>query len=669
MAEGEIQGKGTQFKCSICQNTYTNPKILHCFHVFCQQCLVPQGQLSVTCPTCRQVTPIPANGVAGLHPAFHISYLLDSIKDIANLPGSTGDPSKNVTECCSEHVEEELKLHCKTCGELICYKCALKCGKHCNHDYEELDKAFEKYKEEIVKNIEPMEKQVAIVKKALALIKQNCREISNQGEAIESSIHVTFRRLREVLTARETELIRQLHQMTQGKLKSLAAQSGQIETTLAQLNSCLHFMKESKVGNAKATANVIHQAKELGNPFKATSFHPEPNAKANMIFSVLESLTAACENYGQVLAVDVTNKDSEPIVVGEKFRFIVRSVNFEDKGCMELTKLKYRIFSEITGTPASFNTEKRGEVQRELSYQPTIKGRHQLRIKLGDQYIRGSPSSIAVKLPIEKLGTPILTIARVARPRGVAVNQSDGEVIVTEGGIHCVSVFNPSGKKLRSFGTRGSGKGEFIDPRGVAVDRGGNILVADNSNKRIQKFTVEGKFLAAVDIKGPTDIAFNTSNNKVYVVDYISHQIQVLNSDLTFSSTFGNKGSDKGQFNGPWGIACDSTGKVYVTDLHNHRVQVFTAEGKFIRMFGRRGQDKGQLADPYFISVDTSGMVYVSECDNSRISVFTSEGRYVTSFGKKGAGPGEFNFQYGIAVDNSGVVYVCDSDNNRVLFF
>ena len=48
-----------------------------------------------------------------------------------------------------------------------------------------------------------------------------------------------------VLNVRETELIGRLHELTQEKLKGLAAQRDQIETTLAQLHSCLHFMRES----------------------------------------------------------------------------------------------------------------------------------------------------------------------------------------------------------------------------------------------------------------------------------------------------------------------------------------------------------------------------------------------------------------------------------------
>ena len=74
--------------------------------------------------------------------------------------------------------------------------------------------------------------------------------------------------------------------------------------------------------------------------------------------------------------------------------------------------------------------------------------------------------------------------------------------------------------------------------------------------------------------------------------------VQVLNSDLTYKSTFGKPGNGKGQFASTRGIACDSTGKVYVVDGKNHRIQVFTAEGKFLNMFGRHGKGRGELDSP-----------------------------------------------------------------------
>ena len=701
MVEKVVERVEEQLNCSICLDTYTDPKILQCFHVFCRQCLVPlgvqdqQGQLSLTCPTCRQVTPIPARGVAGLQSAFHINNLLEILEDKPeNAPATPAratltDPNPvNKASHCFVHEDKELELYCETCGELTCLKCVTKSGKHYSHDYEELNVAFEKYKKEIMSSLEPMEKQVMTIKKALALIEQCRGEISDQQAAIKNNVHVTFTRLKEVLTIRETELIGQLHKTTQEKLKGLEAQSDQIETTLAKLDSCLHFMRESiKAGNESnilmMKTNTVHQVKELTTPFQPDTL--KPNTEADMVFSALADLTAMCQSYGQVFTsgspdpskCHTTGKGFEVAVVGEKSTAILHTVSYEGKPFKEPIKsLECELLSEITGTRASCSVERRGQSQYEINYQPTIKGRHQLHIKVEGQHVRGSPSSVAVKSPAEKLGTPILTLGGVKKPRGVAINQR-GEVVVTEYSGHCVSVFSPNGEKLQSFGTFGSGQGQFDFPCRAAVDGEGYILVADFNNYRIQKFTAEGQFLATVGTKGSgplqfdysTDMAFNTSNNKVYVVAYGNHRVQVLNPDLTFSSTFGKKGNGKGQFDHPRGIACDSTGKVYVADTDNHRIQVFTAEEKFLRMFGRRGQGRGELNYPCNVAFDTSGMVYVSEYGNHRVSVFTSEGQFVTSFGREGRGPGEFNHPRGLAVDNNGVVYVCDRDNNRVQVF
>ena len=155
--------------CSICLHAYTDPKLLQCFHTYCQKCLVPlvdrdqQGQLGLTCPICRQVTPIPDRGVAGLQPAFHINHLLeikDSVKKLADQAVATegGALSRDAVKKkhCREHLEKEVDLYCETCGELVCYKCVIRGGKHQNHDYKEIDQAFLEYKEWIVASVEPV---------------------------------------------------------------------------------------------------------------------------------------------------------------------------------------------------------------------------------------------------------------------------------------------------------------------------------------------------------------------------------------------------------------------------------------------------------------------------------------------------------------------------------
>ena len=703
MAEEVLKQLEEQLNCSICLDTYVDPKLLQCFHVYCRQCLVPlvdrdqQGRLGLTCPTCRQVTPIPDNGVAGLQSAFHINRFLeikDSFQKVKNpaatLEGAIPTPDKAAASYCSVHEGKELELYCERCEELICTRCALKGGRHHDHCYEEIQQAFEKYKVEITSSLEPMERQLTYIKRALVLLDARCGEISNQRSVTADNIHVTFAQLREALIVRETELISQLDQVTQGKLKGLAVQRDQIETNLAQLNSCLHFMRESlRPGSEgdvlKMKANTVTQVKELA------AFHPdilEPNTEADTVFTASADMTAVCQSYGQVFAPGlpdpalcyIMGNVAEVAAVGEKCTAILQAINFKGESCEEpIASLDCNLVSKKTGARANCSVERRDKTQYEISYQPTIKGRHLLHVEVEGQHVKGSPFSLTAKSPTRSLGTPILTIEGVNFPWGVAVNQR-GEVFVTEWGGHCVSVFSPSGEKLRSFGKLGCGLGQFLQPRGIAVDGEGNILVVgrseDSDNYCVQKFTPEGQVVSAVSYRNsqfsdPIDVAFNPANKRIYVVDTTGHNVQVLNSDLTFFSTFGEKGSHKGQFLYPGCIACDNTGKVYVADTRNDRIQVFTAQGEFLNMFGWDDQG-GDLHRPIGIAVDTAGMVYVSARDElgHRVSVLTSEGQFVTSFERWGQGPArEFACPRGVAVDNSGIVYVCDRNNSCVQVF
>ena len=89
--------------------------------------------------------------------------------------------------------------------------------------------------------------------------------------------------------------------------------------------------------------------------------------------------------------------------------------------------------------------------------------------------IKGSPFEVTVKLPVQQLGTPARNFNGVNGPWGVAVNQK-GEIVVAQYGGHRVSIFTPSGEKIRLFGSYGSGHGQLKSPEGVAVDDDGNIL-------------------------------------------------------------------------------------------------------------------------------------------------------------------------------------------------
>ena len=489
MAEVPVEKLDEQLNCSICLDTYTDPKILQCFHVYCQKCLVKlvirdqQGQLSLSCPICRQVTPVPASGTAGLQSAFHINRLLEIVdkhkkaKDAlasaerVDSKAESLSPHKSSTICCSEHDGREVELFCETCEELLCLKCVIKGGKHHSHDYKDINESFERYREAVTPSLEPMEKKMTTITKVLTQLDRQRDEITHQQTAIEAEIRDSSKRLHEIIEARQDELIGQLDQITRRKLKSLATQRDQIETLQAQLGSCLEFTKESlKTGIQQREVlvmktDILKQVRELTTAPQPDCF--TLSTEADVVFSASADAAAMCKNHGRVYALDspdpsacvATGRGTEEAVVGEKATAVLNAVTFKGEPCDAATassSFQVELVSEITGSKViggvEHSMERRGQGQYVMSYQPTVKGRHQLHIKADGQHIRGSPFSVTVKLPVEKLGTPIQTWSNLGYPWGVAVN-GKGEVVVAECGAHCVSVFSPCGEKLRSFGT------------------------------------------------------------------------------------------------------------------------------------------------------------------------------------------------------------------------
>ena len=733
-----------QLTCGICLVSYTEPKLLQCFHVYCKQCLerlvVHDNQgLSLHCPSCRRSTLLPPIGVSDLQTAFYLNNLfevrdtLEKVKEpqktqcekckkcvASNFCRNCGKlictrctethqewlsshevitidqlekdmtqlvPPKRKVMFCSKHPTKELDLYCETCEELVCRDCTVRI--HRDHQYDLVTGAFQKHKDALIASLQPVEQQLDTVTKSLKQLDTQCQQITDQREALVGNIHKTIRQLQEALEVRKTELIGQLNQITQQKLKSLAAQRDQIELVQTQLSSCLDFVKESlrtgSEGDILAMKKpVVKQVGEITAEFKAEVFVPQQRADIRFSASTPE-LTQTCQQFGQVYLCPVspercyaTGKGLEVATFGGQATAILHAIDADGKEYEQpLVNTSCELVSDAGGPTVKAAVQKKEKNKYTISYHPTHRGRHQLHVKVEGVPIRGSPFAVIARLPIQNLGTPIKTIDDVNYPLGVAVNQR-GEITVAESDGSCISIFSPSGEKIITFGSKGSAQGQFNGPRGVAVDGSGNILVVDRGNHRIQKFAAGGKFLTAVGQRGnkhlefsePFGVTINERNRKVYICDRDNYRIQILNADLTFSSSFGSHGSGDGQFDHPWDVVTfDSTGNVYVADTSRHRIQVFTAEGKFLRKFGKEGSGDGELDVPSNVAIDSDGVVYVTECNNHRVSMFTSEGHFLRSFGTKGKGPGQFNYPRGIAVDRDGLVYVSDTHNNRIQVF
>lgn len=268
--------------------------------------------------------------------------------------------------------------------------------------------------------------------------------------------------------------------------------------------------------------------------------------------------------------------------------------------------------------------------------------------------------------------------AQFNEPRGLAVDKQ-GNIYVADSMNNRIEKFDASGKLAAKWGEKGDKPGQFQQPSGVAVAPDGTVLVADLWNHRIQAFDAAGVFRWAVgtfgeskdqptehplEFYGPRDVAVDAQGN-IYVTDTGNKRVQKLDPQGKFLQAFGGGGSGQGQFQEPIGIAVDAQGNVYVADTWNHRVQKLSGDGKFIAQWPIGGWAGAPPLEPFLaVAGDT---LYVSDPPNQRIlRLATSNGAITGVFGTLGAASGQFNAPTGLAVDAQGQLYVADTLNNRV---
>ena len=297
---------------------------------------------------------------------------------------------------------------------------------------------------------------------------------------------------------------------------------------------------------------------------------------------------------------------------------------------------------------------------------PSTSGTHTVKVQVYNSPLEDTSLAIPIN-PILRSITPVRTIPNIKSPWGVAVSD-DGYIIVD--GYYNISILDSEGNLVISYFVP---IGILEAMRGIAITPERFTLVA--ISHEIQKITMCGNYITSVGREGngplefnqPAGIAICPKTGQVYVADRGNHRVQVLNPDLTFSHSFGSKGSGEGEFRSPPAVAIDSEGLVYVTDRDNNRIQRFNPHTRVATNFGSQRSGRKQLKKPVGIAIDTAGtgLVYVSEEDGNCVSVFNSDGVFVCCFG----GGGNFSGPRGLTFDKEGFLYVCDHSNHRLVVY
>jgi len=253
-------------------------------------------------------------------------------------------------------------------------------------------------------------------------------------------------------------------------------------------------------------------------------------------------------------------------------------------------------------------------------------------------------------------------------PQSVAAD-CHGAVYMADAANHSILKMSPAGTTSTfaglpdAFGSEDgtAANARFNGPAGIALDCAGNLYVADVNNHTVRKVTAAGVVTTlagqagvagssdgvgtAATFSGPHGVAVDRDGN-VYVADTDNSTIRRISRDgivTTLAGTAGVTGGRDGigaeaTFRFPQDLAADSAGNVYVAEVNSHTIRVISPQGLVTTIAGKQGEsgsEDGTAADARFnfprgLAVDGEGNVYVADSNNYAIRKITPAGEVAT---------------------------------------
>ena len=228
-------------------------------------------------------------------------------------------------------------------------------------------------------------------------------------------------------------------------------------------------------------------------------------------------------------------------------------------------------------------------------------------------------------------------------------------------------------------------------PVGIAVDAGGNVYFTDGDGNRVRKITPAGRITAfagaagppgssgdggpatAAQLSSPRGVAVDRNGN-VFIADVENHRVRKVSPDGVIT-TFA--GSGAGGFSGdggpatsaqlanPFDVATDRAGNIYIADTGNSRVRTVAPNGTIATL--------AATMQPLALTVGTEGELYVASTMRVRKITATGATAVVAGNGRPGfsgdggpAGRARMVGVVGLAVDPRGNLYISDGENRRI---
>jgi len=228
-------------KCPVCNSTFVSPKVLPCFHTFCQSCLerCQEHAEKITCPSCQSDCQLGPSGVAGLLPDYGVSSA-DTAFDLAGCTGCKSRESSAVARCfdcsnflCAHCVMAHQFMHCfeghhvTTLGEIT-----NNCG---SHHVQELDSVNKLISEGKLKATE--------IRNNLKNLETTSTRLAGQYQKAVSEVNETYQFYMSMLEERRAEITRELEQAYSTKQVALSVYSQKAQETVDKIFQVTDFVE------------------------------------------------------------------------------------------------------------------------------------------------------------------------------------------------------------------------------------------------------------------------------------------------------------------------------------------------------------------------------------------------------------------------------------------
>lgn len=179
-------------------------------------------------------------------------------------------------------------------------------------------------------------------------------------------------------------------------------------------------------------------------------------------------------------------------------------------------------------------------------------------------------------------GTLVIDSGLLERPTGLAWDEKEGLLYVSDTQAHQIKVFDMTGRQVRAIGKRGEGAGEFNFPTFLSLSRD-RLVVSDTMNARVQLISLDGSDKSEIvgergtmigNLVRPKGVAIDSENNLYVIESYYDHLL-VFDDRAQFLLPIGGTGKAAGNFYLPGGIWIDKGNRVFVADTFNGRIAVF----------------------------------------------------------------------------------------------